>query len=850
MGGVRTLQTNFTAGEWSPMLDGRSDLAKFGNAVRKMENMIIYPHGPAQKRPGLRYIAETKDSTKESRLIDFQFSTTQAYILEFGDQYVRFYMNQGQILDGGIPYEIATPYLEADLSAIKYCQSADVLYLWHPDYAPRKITRKGHTDWVLEIIDFSPPPTSEQSMYPNINLTPGLTAGTGVTFTAASAWFQNGDIGRTIKYGVSKAVIRNIVSSTAVTADIIIPWDTTDTMIAGTWELFGSPTGTIQPSAAGPKGARVTVTGDIEAGRKNLVSTSGADDWWGASGTLSGCYYLKNSATPFQAAKPAYVFMKDSQRYEALYTAPATPVIGNFQWSWGDFDTLGYSTIYVKLKGSSDPDSKAPNKPEFVQCAGTLDIFREEDQGLYIIVNGGVIEIDDFIDNNTMDGIIHHILENTNASSLFTLEKEAWNANAGYPSCGTFFEDRLCAGGSTEYPQSVWGSQTGDYENFAPGVDDADGFNFTLSSRHVNKIMWLEPREKFIIGTNSGEWKLGPSDTQTPLTPLNVVAKRQTTCGSADIPPITVGQQTVFVQRAGLKLMEFFYQFEKDGFETTDLTRLAEHITASGVKEIVYQQEPLSIFWMCLEDGSLIGMTYLRAEEVIGWHKHPTDGLVESLATIPGDGYDEVWAIVKRTINGTDKRFVEMIEKACNDDEDTYITNNGLNAFYVDCGLTYDGAPATSITGLDHLEGEEVAILADGSAVASQTVTAGGITLDNAASVVHAGLAYSPVLKPMRIEIALKDGTAQGRFRRVNKITVKCYRSGSFQAGADASSVDEVPRRTSDDPMDNNPPLFTGDCPIEYDGRNDREGEFIITQDNAMPLTIVNIMQDIEVGDL
>lgn len=171
MAGNFFIQNSFNSGEWSPLLEGRTDLQKYGSACFLLENFILDPRGPAHFRPGLRYVSATKTHSTTSRLIPFEFSTTQAYILEFGNQYIRFYKDQSQITVIGAAYEINSPYLSSELAEIKFCQSADVLYLFHPNHAPRKLSRTGHTAWFLTTINFRPPAISEQGIKPAATLT-------------------------------------------------------------------------------------------------------------------------------------------------------------------------------------------------------------------------------------------------------------------------------------------------------------------------------------------------------------------------------------------------------------------------------------------------------------------------------------------------------------------------------------------------------------------------------------------------------------------------------------------------------------------------------------------------------
>ena len=737
--GIQNIQTSFCGGEWSPLLEGRVDLQKYSTSLLRMENFLIDPHGPAVFRPGFKFVKETKVSATASRLIPFVFSADDAVMLEFGAAYIRFYKDQAQVLSGASAYEIVSPYAAADLALIKYCQSADVLYLFHPDYAPRKLSRLADTSWVLSVINFKPPPTSEQGLKPATTLTPAATTGTGKTFTAGASVFLAADVNRVIRSGASSASITAVSSGTQVVCDIIDDFPSTAAIASQSWEMTGSPSAAVTPSAKSPVGAIISLN------------------------------------------------------------------------------------------------------------TGAVDCFRAADVGKYVIINSGFVKITSYSAATEVYGQILKELSAVTATTSWTLEASLWSATNGYPSCGTFYEERLLMAGVPAFPENTRSSQTGDYENCTPGVDDADSLDFTCAGRLVNKIVWLEPREYLILGTVGSEWRLGPEDTGDPLTPLNVIAKQQTTFGCADIMPLTVGHSTLFVQRALRKIREFTWDYMSDGYVAPDMTLLAEHITESGIVGMVYQQEPLSIVWAWLVDGSMIGMTYIREQDVVGWHKHPIDGEVESMATIPGDGYDEVWAIIKRSINGSTVRYVELMAKQFTDDADTFTDNKGLNAFFVDCGITYNGAAATVITGLDHLEGEDVTILADGAVRPVETVSGGQITLDRSASVVHVGLPYTGTIQTMRPEFALRDGTAQGKMKRIVNLFVRIHNSGTFKTGRDEDHLDPVLFRSSDMPMGSLPDLFTGDKQVSYDGSFDRDARLFIVQDNPLPLTVVAIIAEVSV---
>ena len=146
--------TNFTAGQLSDRLDGRTDIAKYANGCKKLQNFLVHAHGGATRRPGTEFIAEVKSSANATRLIPFEFNVEQTYILEFGNQYFRIYRDGGQVVSGGSAVEVTTPYTSAQLADLKFTQSADVMYIVHPDHAVRKISRTGHTAWTITEVDF------------------------------------------------------------------------------------------------------------------------------------------------------------------------------------------------------------------------------------------------------------------------------------------------------------------------------------------------------------------------------------------------------------------------------------------------------------------------------------------------------------------------------------------------------------------------------------------------------------------------------------------------------------------------------------------------------------------------
>jgi hypothetical protein len=285
------------------------------------------------------------------------------------------------------------------------------------------------------------------------------------------------------------------------------------------------------------------------------------------------------------------------------------------------------------------------------------------------------------------------VLEDFDGSSAKTTwNLGAWSATTGYPTALSFFEQRSAWAGTEHQPQTFWLSQSADIENMRADdgsgtVEDDDAIDFTFAADQVNAIRWISPGADLVVGTVGGEWLV--SSSASVLTPTDIQVRRHSTMGGADTQPLRARARLLFVQRAKRKLLEFGFNFEVDGFEALDMTLLADHVTQSGIVEMVYQQEPDSTIWCLRGDGRLASFAYQPDQKVIGWSRQIIGGsfggghaIVESLAVIPGAARDEVWLTVKRTIGGETRRFVEFIEashESCDEQVAAFFVNSGLS---------------------------------------------------------------------------------------------------------------------------------------------------------------------------
>jgi len=711
-------QTSFNAGELSPLLKGRPSLDKFKNGCETMENFIPQIQGPARKRPGTRFVAEVKDSADVTRLLPFEYSTTQAYVLEFGDSYVRFYLDGGVVESSpGVPYEITSPYTSAQVGALEYAQSADVVYITHPDHAPYKLARVSALSWTLTAVTFAWPPFNDENTGA-ITLTASALTG-AITLTASASLFVAGDVGSYFKISeISASKYNQWTTGVAYLVNDIVYYQ-----------------GNIYQSGTA-----------AAAGTRPPIHTTGAE----SDGAVT------------------WTFLHDGAGYAQI---------------------TGYTSA--------------------------------------TLVNATVIRR----------------LPTTSATTRWS--EGAWSARRGYPHAVTFYEDRLWFAGSASKPQTLWASCSGDYENHKYGTNDDDALNYTINTQDMNTIEWLAPTKVLAIGTANGEFTLSATQISDPVTPTNVKITPQTTFGSAaDVKPLRVGSVILFLQRAGRKLREYAYQFDTDSFVAPNMNVLADHVTESGVVELAYQQEPNQIVWAARADGALAGMTYERTEDVVGWHRHSIGGgIVESVVNVPhwdGD-QDVLWMIVRRTIDGNTVRYVEYVEK--------YMT--GEYAFFLDCGLTYDGSPVTAISGLDHLEGEEVAVLVDGAVHPNRTVSAGAINLQLAGSVVNVGLPYTATIKTMPVEAGSQDGTAQGKEQRINNIVLDLFETGAgLWYGPNLTDMDEYAVRSSSDDMDSPVPLFTGQTDLlAWPGEYEKGTQMCVQHRLPLPCTVRALLPQMHTYD-
>jgi len=897
------LQPNFNAGELSPLVYGRLDSPRYKQGLATCLNYIPTLQGPIVRRPGTKYVNNVKDSTKPPILVPFQFSETQAYILEFGDKYIRFYANGGQILATGTTWkvvgelianigftftgtqgdlsppsgyainsqtsvspgailEVVTPYAYTDLPLLRWCQSADTLYLFHPAYQTMKLQRHAQTYWSLKQIYFQDGP------YLPLNSYSTLGDSTLVTLTPS---------GTTGQITLSAGPIFNVSG------------------VASDGGLIEVTTSASHGHAVGDNVYIKGVTGTVGANTNNSRFNSGATpNYW----TIAKV----NSATTMTLA---------GSTFAGAYVSGGTvaPAL---------FTDIGPT-------GSNDPE---------VARSVALIMGGSRFWGT-VFTSLDTSSLSFFVDPS-------NVLPGTTAATAWAIG--VWSIKNGYPACGCFHQNRLMLAGAPGYPQEVEGSATGNFENFAISaaatlaVTAANALQENLVSSDVNVIHWMKSTAQGLCaGTYTAEWAMAPSSQGDALTPTNFNAIQTSSYGSAQAEAVQQGNAVISIQRALRKVREMNFFFQVGTFRSTDLSEISEHITLPTITKLVTQKQPQPLTWGIRSDGNLVSLTYDRDDVTLksGWARYQLGGqsdaggtnpIVQSMAVIPSTdlSFDQLWMTVKRYINGSTIIAVEYLTKIF---DDSMLQED---AYHFDCGATYDtplaitaitsanpavvtsaahglsngqsvkivsvlglnksitdadgnvtitnlvneqtfvvagvttntfqlndfnsntidstgysayvsGGQArkliTTISGLTWLENETVNILADGAIHPSAVVSnAGVLTLSYPAAKVQIGYGYNSDGQLLRPDAGSADGSSIGQTRRVFKVAVMLHRVGDFLMGMNFSKLLPVSFQRADAQLaDQATPLFSG---IHRDGVEsdyDFEGQFCFRQGSGLP---------------
>lgn len=806
--------TNFTGGECSPRLRFRVDTAKYRNGLAACQNAIVMPHGGVRKRGGTRYSFEVRNSAQGQELVPFEFNTEQAYMLEFGPQYIRFFKDQAVIVSG----------------------------------APKTIT--GITKANPGVVTTSGAHGYTNGMQVVISGVVGMTEVNGRRFTAANVTSTTFELSGVDTIGYTTRISGGVVDTPVEVTTTYAANEISDlqfTQSNDTLYIFhsahpprkltrNSHTAWVLDEVAIENGPFRTINGDDT----HTMSVTGSVTAYGTIAEGSSVTLVSSTAFFEPEHVGALMRLWEPGKATGIGNAPTsnTTVAPGDQIT-NDGKVYGIASGTAWVAGMRPPTHEEGTVVNTHVSGVSLSLK-------YLHDTSCILRITAYNSSTSVDATVvkNDVPQSVRGSSTSVWEEGAWSSVRGYPGTGTFHDRRLWTGGSPADPQTLWASRIEAFADFRSGADDDQSIVASIGGNTVEQIEWLYPADELIAGTASSLRVIKPSGNGSGLTPSNVDVNGRVRYGTAPFSPVAVGDILLFGQRRGLstnpatKIRAVSYSFETDSYPATDQTIVSEHITKPGVVDITYQADPDSLVWCVRSDGVLSCQTYEREQEVAGWHRHVFEGTaaaVKNARVIPGADGDELWLIVSRTINGQTRKYIEVMTQGLTDDIDA------TDAIYLDSALTYDGAPTSTVSGLWHLVGETVDCLVDGAKQMGKTVSpTGTIALDPAGSIVHVGKRITSVVETLDLEAGAASGTAKGAIKRISKLFIEFYRSLGGRMGT-PDRMDDIEYRLPSHVFGQAPPLKTGIIEFDFPSGHDREAVVRFEHDEPYPFTLLGM---------
>ena len=377
--------------------------------------------------------------------------------------------------------------------------------------------------------------------------------------------------------------------------------------------------------------------------------------------------------------------------------------------------------------------------------------------------------------------------------------------------------------------------------SFSLPIRDDDRIAFRVAAREANTIRHIVPLTQLLLLTSAAEWRVSPVNSDA-ITPTTITVRPQSYVGANNVQPVVINNTLLYTAARGGHIRECAYNWQANGFISGDLSLRAPHLFDSyDITDMGYAKAPLPVVWFVSSSGKLMGLTYVPEQQIGAWHQHDTDGTFESCAVVAEGSEDILYCVIKRNVNGVDVRYVERMASRQFVDPD--------DAFFVDAGVTYSGAPITTISsGLAHLEGKTVNILADGAVHPQLVVTGGAITLEQSASKIQVGLPITADLKTLPVAAGIDNGFAQGRYKNVNKAWLRVFRSSGIFIGPDENNLVEAKQRTTES-YGSAPALKSEEIPILLNPAWADSGQVFVRQSDPLPLTVASLTLEVSFGN-
>jgi len=677
-------------------------------------------------------------------------------------------------------YEIPSPYTDVDARNIRARQSIDVIYMFCDGYKPRKLSRYDTYDWRWEEFDFNTGPF--MPVDPKNGILNPFETGNPIPVMSSNA-LPAGYVASASTEEPGHEAYRAFDGNklTYWQPEAGDPYDP-DTETGGT----GFQRGTLNITLPAPKLIKsYTIYYGNDNNEKDYMASDFAPGDFSFEGGNGGAFAILDVQVGYvlyEGTRSATFELKTNDTAYSEYRLVVTKCTRN-----GEVEPR-IAALILGSGEEADTDFTMTLHGDYSKLNRGAG-FLATDVGRYIRMKGS--------DSFWRIAKIMEVVTPTNVTVRLEgeplpdlIDIREWQIayfsdTTGYPRVGTFFDDRLWMGGNRDAPDLVTGSQTGAYEKFAQRtptneVLDDSAIVVRLNSRRLSKIMWLEDDEKgLLIGTGSREWVISATQADLGITARNIKARSSSARGSAFVEPVKVDRQVLYVQLARRTVREYVFVFEADGYKSPSMSLFSSHLGSIRFAEMAYTAEPHSILWLRRDNGTVVSLTYNRDENVIGWQTHDFDGFVESISSIPSaaTNQDTLWMVVRRTINGVTKRYIEKLMRFW--DFDSTISS----AHYVDCGLRYVGPALTTLYGLQHLEGKPVVGLVDNIPFGPVTVTNGRITLPYEGTNIVVGMDFDSYGETSNIEAGAADGTAQGKTKRAHNCVVVLWNSAYGEIG-------------------------------------------------------------------
>jgi len=876
----------FNGGIWSEVLKGRYDLGNYKSAARTCENFIPTRYGQVEKRAGTKHLGYAKNNDKACVLHPFQFSVNTKFILEFGEQYIRFWSNDQQVLDPNDlpnPLEVSTNYLESELYELQIRAVNDVVYIVHPNHPVAKLTRFADDNWTYTDASLNLPFVDPDVNSTVVTLKPSASSGS-ITITASADAFDATHVGSDLrlKY-LSETRSFSCKEDISNNPDNYYPelYNANDKYISfnpitsGTYGADNTSRRTRVYTSSGTRTSYYTCIQDYDLTAWS-AGVYAVDDLV----TYGGLAFICVGVTTGVNANPAIdadnwnniTDPSDAPSYfdYGVVNMPEQSVSG--QWN---FKTTGnwigeyliqrsvdggtnWSTIR-SLVSQDDAnylvEEDEGGEPALVRVLGAQHYNggTETDVHTFTILSAsvyGVATIDTVTNAQNVVATVTTDMPETTAAVSW--QESAFSTYQGFPRTIALFDNRLLFAGTKKKPQAFFYSEINNYDNFlaATTLADAPFFVETLSEDQ-SSVQWVTTQRELFVGTASVEGVLTTRKQDEAQSPENLpIVRWNESMGSAHRAALPLRDSLLTLQRGRTTLNMISYSLDKDGYTGEEVSLLCPHLFSSGVLQMAHLREPYTGAFTVQEDGTLCHMIYEPKLEVTGWCKYTTQsGNFESIAVLPSSGNestdeDEVWVSVERTINGTTRRHIEHFQVGNTTKQNA---GDADNMWYLDAAVKTTGSGLITITGLDHLEGETVCVLADGIK-GSYIVSGNQITLSVPADTVLVGLPVTSEFEPFDLEVQFKGGDTYGKRKQLYDSKLMVWRSLGGSVAHDGQDYQDLIYHTAGETMDESVPLKDGWIEVFHESSYARQKYWRVKHDEPYPFTLQAVIQSFTVS--